>query len=316
MDTIFSTDTVHPRDRFDCWHEVACKRIVGHHSRALSALGFEAHLEAASLADLSLVAFQNSPMDVARTKDDIAQAQNDDLFICRQLAGRLVLEQQDREVSLEAGEFCLLDPLLPYTGIFRGCSKMLVVKASRRAVEVRVGNTSMMTARALSHGSVGALTSGYLAYLPASSAKPNPRAALLQEQALDLVAASLSDCMAKEGASVSSPRSLALLKLRAAVEVGLADPKLSTSAAAAAAGMSVRYANLILADQGTSLGRLIQERRLDRCRRALEDPTQGHRTITEIAFSWGFSDQSHFSRSFKSRFGLSPRDFRARATER
>jgi error-prone DNA polymerase len=36
--------------------------------------------------------------------------------------------------------------------------------------------------------------------------------------------------------------------------------------------------------------RLIQARRLARCRYALEDPNQAHRTVSEIAYGWGFSD--------------------------
>jgi AraC-like DNA-binding protein len=36
-------------------------------------------------------------------------------------------------------------------------------------------------------------------------------------------------------------------------------------------------------------------------------------SICEIAFSRGFNDSAHFSRSFKDRFGVSPREFRTRA---
>jgi AraC-like DNA-binding protein len=36
-----------------------------------------------------------------------------------------------------------------------------------------------------------------------------------------------------------------------------------------------------------------------------------NKTITEIAFSWGFSDSAHFSRSFRKQFGICPRVFRA-----
>jgi AraC-like DNA-binding protein len=81
---------------------------------------------------------------------------------------------------------------------------------------------------------------------------------------------------------------------------------------AAATGISVRYANTLLSQQGTSLERLIVARRLERCRRALEDPGQSHRTITEIAFAWGFSDPSHFNRRFKAEYGCAPRDYRQR----
>jgi hypothetical protein len=57
--------------------------------------------------------------------------------------------------------------------------------------------------------------------------------------------------------------------------------------------------------------RLIQAKRLERCRRALEDPLQAHRTWTEIAGGWGFSNMTHFSRRFKSAYGVLPSKFRS-----
>lgn len=61
---------------------------------------------------------------------------------------------------------------------------------------------------------------------------------------------------------------------------------------------------------GTSIGELIMDRRLDRCREVLADPAHAAQSVTEIAFSWGFQDLSHFSRRFSSRFGTSPKAFR------
>ena len=85
---------------------------------------------------------------------------------------------------------------------------------------------------------------------------------------------------------------------------------------ALAAGVSLRYANAALSDEGTSIGRLIQARRLLRCRRALEDPAQAHRTVSEIAYGWGFSDMTHFGRKFKAAFGQLPSEYRKASHER
>ena len=49
-----------------------------------------------------------------------------------------------------------------------------------------------------------------------------------------------------------------------------------------------------------------------RVRADLEDPRQRARSITEIALRWGFNDSAHFSRTFRARFGLSPRAVRGR----
>ena len=57
----------------------------------------------------------------------------------------------------------------------------------------------------------------------------------------------------------------------------------------------------------------IQEQRLARACAELGNPAHDHRRIYEIAFALGFSSEAHFSRVFRSTFGLSPSDVRARA---
>ncbi|WP_456243458.1 helix-turn-helix domain-containing protein [Tardiphaga alba] len=47
----------------------------------------------------------------------------------------------------------------------------------------------------------------------------------------------------------------------------------------------------------------IWQTRLQNCRRNSEP---GRQTITDVAFSWGFSSSSHFSRVFRKYFGIVP----------
>jgi AraC-like DNA-binding protein len=103
------------------------------------------------------------------------------------------------------------------------------------------------------------------------------------------------------------------MNVRAAIEARLTDPMLDASAVAAAAGISVRYANAVLAREGTSIMRLILARRLARCQEALRDPSQAHRTLSEIAYGWGFSDMTHFSRRFRAAYGVLPSEDRSLA---
>jgi AraC-like DNA-binding protein len=77
------------------------------------------------------------------------------------------------------------------------------------------------------------------------------------------------------------------------------------------AGMSARHANRLLAFESTSLERFILSERLRRCYAALDDRKRDYLAIGEIAYANGFNDVSHFSRSFRARYGLSPKDFRA-----
>ena len=44
--------------------------------------------------------------------------------------------------------------------------------------------------------------------------------------------------------------------------------------------------------------------------RLLADPGRAGRRVTDIAYAVGFKDASHFTRAFKSRYGVSPREYR------
>lgn len=105
VQTLFSTSNVHPRDRFDYWHSVACKTIVDHDSRPKCRGTFQAELQWGTLDDLELVLFANSPMDISNPR-----ATADQLFVCRQMAGAVALEQHSRELILERGDITLIDP--------------------------------------------------------------------------------------------------------------------------------------------------------------------------------------------------------------
>jgi hypothetical protein len=141
MDKLFSTMDVHPRDRFDYWHDVACRTIAGHSSKPASKQNFEAHIEGGSLADVGLVLFENSPMTVTRTALHIAQTESDSLFVCQQVRGSVAIEQNGRQVILQAGDVTLVDPLLPYFARFSDASKLLVLKVPRADLRARLGET-------------------------------------------------------------------------------------------------------------------------------------------------------------------------------
>lgn len=105
-----------------------------------------------------------------------------------------------------------------------------------------------------------------------------------------------------------------IYRIRQFLEDNLRDPDLTPTKVAAAQGISRRYLSKLFEDEGVSIARYIRERRLEHCRREIEDPARATTGISRIAFSWGFNSASHFSRAFKGRFGLTPRQARDAAS--
>jgi len=313
---LFCTDDVHPRDRFDYWHEIACKAICAHDSQPAQRLRFKAHIDEGTLDGLDLVQFTNAAMTVEHTASHAAQVAGDDVFLCRQVSGTLWLEQEAREVLLQPGDMTLLDPLLSYTGTFSDLSHLLVIKLPRSELEARVGKCRQAVACHIKpQDAITRLASSHLALLPGQTGPMNRVIGdFLKVQTLDLIALTLAASMRDRVPRISSARAVVSMSVRMAIESRLTNPRLDVRTIAAASGVSARYTNAVLAKEGTSIARLILERRLARCRSAIEDPQQASRTLSEIAYGWGFSDMTHFGRSFRNAYGVLPSEFRRRMT--
>jgi len=98
-------------------------------------------------------------------------------------------------------------------------------------------------------------------------------------------------------------RNARLLGMLAAMEAAL-DVPLAREALAAAAGVSVRQLERLCAHHlGTGIGDIYLRIRLDRAVHLLRSTSL---SVTEIGILCGFATASHFSRSFKRRFGVAP----------
>jgi AraC-like DNA-binding protein len=278
---------------------------------------FSASVRMGTLADIGVAIVECGPHVVTRTARDAAHDEIDDIYACVHQSGRAVVVQDGREAVSEDAGLVLLDMRRPFSAVIQAPTRSVIFKIPRERLEARLGSIAALTARSiLSQRPVAGITSAFLTMISERvGTLDGPAASRLAEQALNLIALAFSTESDRNGAALSSTRIAAVLRLKAAVETSLCDPELKPASVAAAARVSVRYANALLSQEGSSLERYIQDRRLERCRAALCDPAQSHRTIAEIAYAWGFSDVSHFGRRFKAEYGHSPSDYRRQMRE-
>ena len=227
--------------------------------------------------------------------------------------GSVRVSQDGRQAILRRGDFAIHDATRPYSLVFDTAFSQVIFCLPRQLLRQRMGCFNHFTAvRVPGDLQLGQVASHFMINVarlhwtdPASA-----EAQRLSLQVIDLVALALSmqrDTPLRE--SSSTHRSALLYRAKAFVEVHLS-AELNPAMVAAALGCSARYVNDLFADEETTLGRYVLERRLGQCRLHLARPSD-HRQIGEIAYAWGFASLSHFSRSFKDRFGLSPTEYRA-----
>jgi AraC-like DNA-binding protein len=108
-----------------------------------------------------------------------------------------------------------------------------------------------------------------------------------------------------EAASGRGLRAVRLARVLGQVRRAYADPELTAERVGRDLGLSERYVHRLLQESGQGFSERVLAIRLEAAREALRrDPSQ---RIAEAAYAAGFSDLSYFNRSFRRRFGMTPR---------
>ena len=94
------------------------------------------------------------------------------------------------------------------------------------------------------------------------------------------------------------------------INLNFANPDLNAKMVADSCGISLRYLCHILKKHDLSFSNLVWDRRMATAQDWLKDERMQHYSISEIAYLAGFKSSAHFSRMFKMRCGVAPREYR------
>ncbi|MGB3544865.1 helix-turn-helix domain-containing protein [Rubrivirga sp.] len=113
-----------------------------------------------------------------------------------------------------------------------------------------------------------------------------------------------------------SPSDVLLDRATEVIERESRDPGLSAQAVAQAVGVSRRHLDRIsVSSTGRSVDERIRDHRLDKAASLLEAGAAGEIGVYGVALECGFRGASHFSRSFRARFGVAPSRWSGPAAE-
>lgn len=228
-------------------------------------------------------------------------------------AGRTEIYQDGVAAELSCGDLFFRDSSMPSQVRSDTHAHQIIAKIPKTLVK-RAGVRWPAGSVHLPHtNGAAAAASAYLTELSQQGATipQHMRSAVAENVILNLVTAyeceRLPDGDSKLDVLFSRACALIMRRLR--------DPQLTVGVIASELGVSERYLHKAFSRRNQGAGRFIWNRRLAHCRGDLLDPGLKHRNLTEIAFHWGFSDASHFSRAFKARFGVRPSALRRLASD-
>ncbi|MER5259753.1 helix-turn-helix domain-containing protein [Streptomyces sp. NPDC002855] len=316
MSPVLTTDAVSGNDRLGCWRDTMAEGRVPVAVTSGGKGPFDGRIVTARVGFLRVSTVEADAHRVSRTASHIARSTDRFVVIGVQVSGRTGLTQDGRRAEAGQGDLFVHDTARPYFLEHPERFATRAVHIPRRALGLpdeelrRVTGTAIGSDRgcaAVLRPFLTTLVDSADSYAPASASR-------LASSVVDLFAVLVAEQPRDAGADAGGSRGHLVARVRDHIDRKLGDPALSPEDIAKAHHISVRYLHRIFEDEGVTVGRLIQRRRLEECARELARGGRDKPSVSSVAQRWGFVNPAHFSRVFRGAYGLSPREWRSLRT--
>ena len=310
----FTTDVVAPREQFDAWHEsISVVFDVEPLADYRRESGFEASVRAYHLGGLLISRVEFEGQQFVRDRQRAAIDGLDHYLVQLYDTGGLIGAAGERVRSLRSGDVQILD-LSQHNVTEAAASGTVAIVVQRDTLRQALPDVQDLHALVLRGDSaVGGLLGDYMNSLLARADTIDlADSGSVAQATTDIVAACFHSTAETRARARSVIERTVLDRLRSHIAANLESANLTARALCSQFGISRTQLYRLFEPLG-GVANYIQEQRLRRAHADLCSPAHDHRRIYEIAFTLGFSSESHFSRTFRQRYGLSPSDVRARA---
>lgn len=308
----YTTEGLLPAQRIAYWNDCIRDHVTPIETRPAEVSSFNARLVTAKCGFVTIADALSAPMSATHTRRRAGQSAERAFLLHLQTGDESVNSQDGREALLRKGDFTLVDSARRFDIDFRHSHRILVVRIPEREMTRRLPQVeNLMCIRMPCDGGInGTITDLILRYWDLCRAE-------LDEQMQERISSNMLDLLATAYARLhnvsiaeSSLATSRRLLLKDFIEQHLSDMRLSPSFIAQRFGYTKSHIHQVFKAEQESISNYILRRRLEEAAKALGCDYFSSRTISEIAFYWGFNSLTHFGRTFKLRFGVTPSEFR------
>jgi len=304
-DTIrsLSTSGLVPKQQIQSWSDALTDLCGRFDVDPLEGSSLNARINYTTVSRLKLCQIEVSQHRIAHTAARARSSEHPYIKILFQTYGISYFEQDGRQIEIAPGDCLAYDVSCPHTIVSPALTRHEVVIVPKELLRERGFRLERMSACKISARTGTARIAHeftHAAFDEADRLSPNS-AAGVADSLIDLLLLPLreADAMFDRG----GPEAI-YVRAQGFIREHLRDPDLSIDQISAALGCTKRYLHMVFSERGMTVSDYIWRARLQHCRHELE--TQCSKTITDVAFSWGFSSSSHFSRVFRKYFGVVP----------
>jgi AraC family transcriptional regulator, positive regulator of tynA and feaB len=279
---------------------------------------FHASMQVCFLGELRLSTVQISPVSSSHQPGaGLRNGAGACYLISNKKEGSSFVAQDGRETTVNSGDFVVIDTSRPFQIKTNGM-RTNTLEIPLGTMQAILPEVEGLTAVCISgHSGAGSILRTALDDVFSQSGRINGQASDFIADAIPyLTAAALAELPRVDHFLPGRIESYHRYRIRNFARSNLKRHDLDPEMIARSVGLSLRYVHQLFADEPSTLMQWIWSERISRCAEDFARPALRGRTIEQIAYSWGFNNPAHFSRSFRKSLGTSPRAFRQANAER
>lgn len=301
--------------RFHVWGEMVATACGPMRVHQADRGAFDGVIVSGTFGSVQVATVRADPHTVELTEGLATRAKATPLHLTCVLDGEVVIDQGGTHAVAGTDSLFCYDGSCPFVLRMSAPIHMVTVKFDHRLVDLRVGLEHPLRAATWSgrEGAGGLLASllrsltGHMRELDAVAA------GYLGSSLASLVTAVCAEKLRYGGEGAAAARRAQLHRIKSYARARLGDPGITPPLLAEVHHVSLRYLQLLFQDEGTSPAQWIRNERLAGCREDLGNPRMAHLTVAHIGERWGLHGASHFSKLFRQRYGITPREWRQRS---
>lgn len=310
-----STDDVKKEEKAEFWADMVCRHLIQVNCDPMTSNEqFHGSIHSRTIAHVDVSQVATVAQKVHRTKQLIAQANEEYFLLNIQREGCSMLQQDGRTAQLAVGDMALYSSVRAYRLAFDADFLQTVVVIPAAPLRAMCPNIDALTAivQRRDNPLVNLLTAVANSYFGTPFEQLPHQATVHAANALtEIVAGCVLNFQGNTTHASSNLTLFHLARIKKYVLAHLGDIELSVSKVAAVLNLSPAHIHRLFETEPTTFSTWIWDCRLAACRRELCQQSQAHQSIGEITYNNGFGNASHFSRMFRARFGMTARDWRA-----
>ena len=311
----FSTADYAPKDRLAAWRDIYGRILCKQDIEPLDTDDLHADMLFRRLPGLGIMSGERSPA-IYRRKH--CQTDSDNVFVTVGVAGSFVAEQLGHRAEVGPGDAFVGTGAEPVVARGSRGNRSFVLSVPLHAIADAVPGLDTTYGRLIpAQNPALRMLTGYVGFLEQADSLTVPE---LQFSAVkhihDLIALTLG--ASRDGAVIArlgGGRAARLREIKTDIEQAIGRADISVGVLAARHRLPIRYVQRLFEAEGVTFTEFVLSRRLARAHTLLTDRRFADRPIGTVAFEAGFTNQPYFNRRFRGRYGASPSEIRAGATE-